>query len=507
MGMKEDFIALPPQEQHKVLMQMNSDYANLPDKERFNVIGMVNDGKIDVESALKAKTPNEKVSAPKTKPQIGSRALDVLGGAIEVPLSLASGAVGGVTGLASSIVSQPFIGDKRAKEFREFTSDFYTYKPRTESGRGAMEVLGTLLSPLTLPRKAGEALGGEQWGNLGEVATLGLLFKLPKTIKANKTMESQINSVIDAGIEKGIKPSVSGKSTASQYASYKTKSRAAVKDIVENKNSLVFEGEAGATISGELPQSLKQFSDAITQRKMETFKQYDAMARESGEQGARVNLKDVTKELEPTLNSVVLNDLHPEVVKYAKGRFDALSNRGAYTASEAQEAITTLNQSLDAFYKNPTYETASKAAIDSTIANNLRKGLDSAIEGLQGRGYQGLKNKYGSLKAIEKDVAHRMVVDARKNIKGIFDISDVFSGYHLVNGLITANPATIASGITAKGISAYYKKINNPNHIIKKMFTKTEKLMNDMGRQTSKRSGIATAGAYEATIGKDREEN
>jgi hypothetical protein len=111
------------------------------------------------------------------------------------------------------------------------------------------------------------------------------------------------------------------------------------------------------------------------------------------------------------------------------------------------------------------------------IANNLRKGLDSSIESLTSPGYQTLKNKYGALKTIERDVNRRAIVDARKNVKGLIDFSDIFSGSQVFNGIVTMNPAVAGQGMAAKAIASLYKHYNNPNAIVKRMFTKTENMM------------------------------
>jgi hypothetical protein len=172
-------------------------------------------------------------------------------------------------------------------------------------------------------------------------------------------------------------------------------------------------------------------------------------------------------------------------------------SRGSYTPSEAQEAIQILNNSLESFYKNPSYETASKAYIDSMIANNLRRELDVGIETLTGEQYQQLKNTYGALSTIERDVARRSAVDARKNIKGLIDFSDIFSGGEVVRGILARDPSMIGMGVTAKGIASWYRWINNPNRIVKNMFRGVEDLISKSyepkvtaGKELAAKTGI-----------------
>lgn len=111
---------------------------------------------------------------------------DLLAGTAETAASLTTGAIGGMAGLAGGIGATAIFGNKIGKEFREYVSDFYTYKPKSESGKGAMSLIGKVTKPLSYPRQVATGLGGEQWGNLADVATLGLLSKTPEMVSAIK---------------------------------------------------------------------------------------------------------------------------------------------------------------------------------------------------------------------------------------------------------------------------------------------------------------------------------
>lgn len=211
-----------------------------------------------------------------------------------------------------------------------------------------------------------------------------------------QTIDKGLEKTIIKGIEKGIRPSVVGKKSAPLMKAYFDKAKNAVQNIVANKDNLILTNKFGEPLKGELPKSLKQFSQAINQTKTTVFEQYDAMAKEAGKSGATIKLAPIKTELDVIINNPVLKDLAPDIVRYAEQKGISLAKRNVYTPTETQEAITILNNSLEAFYKNPTYDSASKAYIDSLIANNLRKGLDTTIEGLQGKGYQELKNSYGA---------------------------------------------------------------------------------------------------------------
>jgi len=192
--------------------------------------------------------------------------------------------------------------------------------------------------------------------------------------------------------------------------------------------------------------------------------------------------------------------MSPETVQYAMARQKALRGK-SFTAAEVQDIIKLSNQTNKAFYANPMPEMAGRAYVDSMIANNLRAGLDSAIESATGVAYAPLKRKYGALRMLETDVTKRAIVDARKNIKGLIDFSDIFSGQQVVQGLIMRDPVMITSGGVVRGISSYIKYINDPNRIVRSMFKKVEKQTRkgkpSMGRSAAGMAAGAVAGQDE----------
>lgn len=289
------------------------------------------------------------------------------------------------------------------------------------------------------------------------------------------SLDTQIGGIVEKNINKAIRPTVVGKRNATQIQNFYDNANTAVKSIVENKNNLNLSDVDDITHG--VPKNLTQFSEAIDQTKKNVFRQYDDMKLAAGEAGAQVDLAPVVKELEGVIKNPVLNDLHPDIVNYAAQRMEALSARGTYTTSEAQDAITHLNKSLESFYKNPSYETANRAGVDAIIANNLRKAQDLVIENTAGEGYQGLKNTYGALKSIEKEVAQRAIVDARRNAKGLIDLTDIYTSGELVGGLLTMNPAMMTKGTIGLGIRKMHNVLNNPNRYVDKMFSGVDKLM------------------------------
>ncbi len=328
--------------------------------------------------------------------------------------------------------------------------------------------IATLL-PADLLAKAGWSEGVKVFGDLGGlVKAIGT--KSPEEMKAY---------IMDK-FTKAVRPSVGEKNTVSQAEAASNKAYQAVKTIVENKPNLKLVNEVGEQ-TGKLPETLHEFSQAIDQTKSKIYEEYNALATKAGGKGAEVDLVPLADELDKVGSDAVLMDTNPSIAKYATEKAETFRTRGVYSTEQTQQAIQSYNKSLEAFYKNPSYENASKASIDALIVNNMRKGLDDMIEKAVGSGYQDLKNQYGALRSIEKDVVNRTLVEARKNAKGLIDFTDVFTAGQALKGILMHDPNSFIIGGAQAGIKAFYRFMNDPNRAIRLMFEETEKLAGKEG--------------------------
>lgn len=342
---------------------------------------------------------------------------------------------------------------------------------------GLEDVLGTVGGTAEI---AGNILGVE-----GAVTSATKVVKLtPKVAQEINNLaknfttksEKQIESSILNNYSKGIKPTVAGKTSLSKDANYKANVIDAVKTIKENAPALSFTDDAGEIFTGQTPKTLQQLAESIDQTKKSIFNKYDSLAKEAGEAGVGVEMAPIANELDTVIGNQALSITNPTAIKYAQSLKERLLQTGKIDAQTAQDVIQNYNKSLEAFYRNPSYENASQAAIDSLIANKMRATLDEGITGLTGGQYGALKKQYGALKSIENDVVKAALRDARKNTKGLIDYTDIFSGGQVVSGILSLNPGQIASGITQKALAAFYKHLNNPNRAIEAMFKTADDL-------------------------------
>lgn len=324
-------------------------------------------------------------------------------------------------------------------------------------------------------------IGGIIPANYGAKAGSNAIVNATKPL-TREAIDRKIASSVSYGMNKGIGPSVAGKHNAPQIDNYYNKATNAVKTIVDNSNNLLLTDSYGNQVKG-LPRTLKQFSEAIDQTKKQVYQKYHDMAVKAGIKGVEFDMIPVMKRLDEVsampdeiLSKNDKRKAYPsELREYATKLKNELSELHKESPEIVEKRIQDLNNSLAGYYDGRV--TKAKAQLDASVAQLMREQLDNSIMSHVGPGYQDLKNTYGSLKAIEKEVAHRAVVDARKRTKGLYDLTDVFTGGEIIGGILTMNPAMVAKGAAGNAISKYYKYLVSPNRNIKNMFSEVDSLV------------------------------
>ncbi len=285
--------------------------------------------------------------------------------------------------------------------------------------------------------------------------------------------EQSIQSKITSLFQKSIKPTA--KKTLAKGTEYQNDTLNALKTIKSNADSLNILDASGELVNSRTPQTINELAQAVDQTKKTVFTQYDNLAKTANKVGATIDTAPIADEVLKISQNKALQITNPEVVKYAQDWATRLRGLNTLDTETTQSIVQNLNQNLQAFYRNPTYESASKVAVDAGIANNFRQSLDKAIEGATGEQYQILKNQYKSLKAIENDVVRAAARDARKNIKGLLDYTDMFTGGQMLAGITSLNPAMFTKGAVERGFKEYIKFVNDPNRAIDNIFKQLDK--------------------------------
>jgi hypothetical protein len=310
---------------------------------------------------------------------------------------------------------------------------------------------------------------------LGIVAGANVANKVLVTSGA-KTAEKEATKAIKAGVSKGIKPTVIGKPSLGKMEKFYSKADEAVKTIAENKSSIKLLNDIGEEIP--YPRTAGEMAQAIDQTKKHVYKTYHDMALDAGDAGAQFNINPVVNKLKGIAADpeeiLKVGDPRKKYTKdireYAHKLKMELEELRGETPEIIEARIADLNNSLAGYYDGRV--TKAKAQVDASVAQAMREQLDDQITNAIGEGYQELKNKYGALKHIEKEVNKRALVNARRADKSVIDFTDIFTGGELVSGVLTMNPAIIAKGLAGRGIKEVYKGLNNPDRYIKRMFQK-----------------------------------
>jgi hypothetical protein len=482
-----DFHKLPPPEKAKVMQSLDSDFASLPTSEQNKVVFQLSNRHIkpqtDVEQQQSFDAANDKAARGESvfggnkpadtrkisytdsgyrpnKPETGLKGLakNFVQDAVELPLMPVR--------MAADVLNSP------------------------DTGRSLKDLaVGVVRGPLEFIPGVGEALGGrsatEAWqtnpglgaltvagGTMGAKAIKGKVAEARSIPNAAK-----LNTTLDQSFTKAVRPSVENTRTAQQASNYTSSARNAVKEIVLNKDNLGLMDVDGNPVSG-LPKNLDQFRQSIDSTKRQLWRQVEEVNAAAGQAGVEVPLQSAVTELQSLSTNPVYSTMEPGTVTYATQKANALAKQKSFTVDQAQDAVTLANQSLKNFYRNPSADTASRAYVDSLIANHLRSNLDGAIELATGSEAAGpLRKAYGSLKAIEKDVNQRATVDARKNSRGLIDFADIYTAGELVSALASFNPVGMAKAGTMAAVKGYIKKLNDPNTHVRRVFGAAEKLV------------------------------
>jgi hypothetical protein len=312
--------------------------------------------------------------------------------------------------------------------------------------------------------KGGEYLGKE----IAQASEPFIKKTAEKLIDFIPTPESKLNKAIEKGVSKGIKPTVIGKPSIGKLDKFYENANDAVKTIAENRDNISIVGRNGEVINK--PETMEQFARAIDETKKTIYKKYHDMAIKSGDNNAQFDASNIVNRLEVIANDV---SYEPSQRAYAQKMIDDVSELHGQSPEVIESRIAKLNKGLQPFYASRS--SALDAEIDAGVASAMREELDNKITNAVGEGYQDLKNKYGSLKSIENEVAKRALVMARKAPKGFFDVADIFNAGETALGVVTGHPELILKAAVQHGGKEYIKHINNPDRFIKKMFNEAYK--------------------------------
>lgn len=268
------------------------------------------------------------------------------------------------------------------------------------------------------------------------------------------------------------------KRTPEELTDYRNKARQAINSIVGNKKNLAYTDAAGEEVAaGRIPQSLEDFTQAISQTKESIFERYNAQQQAAGRAGAKVDQSPIVRNLLSVSNDPVTMTHFPSKAEYARQMAERIILNPDLSTADAERAIRLYNSKLTAHYTNPLASEVGHAAVDDIIVKGLRRGLDRTVETVTGPGYQDLKNEYGALKEIQRDVVKATGVESRKQTGGglLGRLGDIATIGELMHGVATLNPHAFVGAAGIKLATKMVERARMPNRAVKKMFEAAEK--------------------------------
>lgn len=293
-------------------------------------------------------------------------------------------------------------------------------------------------------------------------------------------IDRQIKDAVSFGMQKGIQGTSRGKGNFSALKELEDKAVSAVTDIVRNKNNIQLTTSSGEVVTGKLPQTVKEMSEAIPQVKNKIWQEVSDRLKMASGRGVVIDGDIISNAMMDEAKKLANNIEAKEAYEYAINR--AMEYKGRqFTPEQLQSSLQELNQKLSPFWADKSKSTPAMRKVDLVRRNALANALDKTMDSL-GVGFQDLKNRWGGLKQIEKDVAHRVVIDGRRHLKGLVDFSEIWTIPELAIGLLTMNPQKIGLAVGVDSMKRYVKWVNSPDRITSKMFRDVDKLLSKKER-------------------------
>ena len=319
------------------------------------------------------------------------------------------------------------------------------------------------------------------------------LWRLPKSQADNVRREAE------QYINKSIKPTVKWKMNQADYNKFIDDTLDIVDLMDKNKWILQYTDDAWNAVKWQMPTNMRETSETLWNLKKVLYDQYNEIAKQAGDAGARVNMNKAFQQLDDLSKDISQNIANPQTKNIIDTYKDALlqytDDAGTIAIEDAQKLTQDFNKQLTAFFKNPNMNDVSKNSIvaqlnkwtkdaindsiDDVLDNSIKNGSSASSQ------YTQLKSFYGKIKTIEDEISKRALVEARKNAKGLSStILDSLSWWEFTSAVLSLDPVKASKAWVMNLISRYYNYVNNPNTQLNNLFKLVERTNNPTTTQT-----------------------
>ena len=230
----------------------------------------------------------------------------------------------------------------------------------------------------------------------------------------------------------------------------------------------------------QLGHPIQGVDDALTATnlaKKQVWQQYQQRLGPAAAQGAVIDGNQIADAM---MNSIDARTAAQNPGLIAKVKATADTYRRPIPLSQAEDFLQSANKDLTNYYaKNKVGQQVAQndPEMASTVAegNALRAGLYNKLDQLTGPGAAQIKQAYGSLSNVEKELTGRQLVAARQNPESLSEqLSTVAGAGKIVKGIVTASPGDILEGAQNIGVSRALKARNSSDEMITRAFAKAK---------------------------------
>lgn len=202
------------------------------------------------------------------------------------------------------------------------------------------------------------------------------------------------------------------------------------------------------------------------------------MATKAGDEGAMLGQKafdDVKASLEKFSGAGYSDAEKAQAQKWISaidryGKKNPLDPGGnTYFKNTSPDAVQKLLETVNK-HADPRVTDTATATVANDLATTLRNTLDDTITNAKGEGYQTLRTAYSQLKSVEKDVIERAKPALRQTGSLPSDFINGLGAIDVLQGLVTANPAIAARGLSINFVKKFVSYLRDPEVKMQRAF-------------------------------------
>jgi hypothetical protein len=239
---------------------------------------------------------------------------------------------------------------------------------------------------------------------------------------------------------------------------------------------------------------------AATAAKKQIWQQYQQHLSAGGQMGATIDGNQIADAM---MNSIDQRTAvqNPGLVSKVKAIADTY--RKPMPLDQAEDFLQSANKDLNSYYaKNKVGQQVAQndPEISSTVAEAgaLRDALYSKLDDISGSGAADLKQQYGALTNVQKELTGRQLVAARQQPESLAEqLSMVRGAGKIAKGVVTLNPADVVEGAYNVAGARALKARNSTDGMIGRAFEAAEPAPPPVAPQSPQIAGLLPRGAIQ----------